>query len=86
MTSNAGCWRPRPVVLATVTSLLTGCATGGSDPRIATACPPVVEYSPEVRARAAEELGGLTDGSAIAGMLSDYSVMRDQTQLCGKTH
>lgn len=61
---------------------LTGCATGGSERRIATVCPPVVEYSREFRARAAEELGGLPDGSAIAEILADYSVMRDQARGC----
>jgi len=42
----------------------------------------VVEYSLEVQARAAEELGLLPDGSAIVDMLADYSVMRDQARAC----
>jgi hypothetical protein len=42
-----------------------------------------VEYSAEFQARAAEELALLPDGSAIAEMLSDYSVMRDQVRSCG---
>ena len=73
---------PRLAVLAIATSLLTGCATGVSEPRIATVCPPVVEYTRELQARAAEELGMLADGSAIAEMLADYSVMRDQARAC----
>ena len=45
-------------------------------------CPPVVEYSREVQARAAEELEVLPDGSAISEMLADYSTMRDQARSC----
>ncbi|MGE0658277.1 MAG: hypothetical protein AB7F36_01750 [Reyranellaceae bacterium] len=67
----------RLAVLAIVTSLLTACAAVGSEPRITTVCPPVVEYSREFQARAAEELGLLPDGSAIIEMLSDYNVMLD---------
>jgi hypothetical protein len=57
-------------------------ATGVSELPIATVCPPVVEYTSEVRARAAEELGMLPDGSAIAKMLADYNVMREQARAC----
>jgi hypothetical protein len=60
----------------------TGCATGVSEPGIVTVCPPVVEYSPEFQARAADELGPLPDGSAIAQMLSDYAMMREQARAC----
>ena len=59
---------------------MSGCATGVSEPRVATVCPPVVEYTREFQARAAEELGMLPEGSAIAEMLADYSVMRDQAR------
>ena len=69
-------------VLAIATILLTGCATGGSEPRIPTICPPVVAYSREFQARAADELDLLPEGSAIAEMLADYSVMRDQARAC----
>ncbi|MEQ9145093.1 MAG: hypothetical protein RLO08_12130 [Parvibaculaceae bacterium] len=63
-------------------SLLTACATGGSEPRVVTFCPPVVEYSRTFQARAADELDLLPSGSAIAEMLSDYAVMRDQARGC----
>ncbi len=56
--------------------------TVGSDEVGPVTCPPVVEYSREVQARAAEELNSLPDGSAIAEMLSDYAVLRDQTRTC----
>lgn len=82
MMFNAGCWMRRLAVLATATSLLTGCATVASEPRLATVCPPVIEYSREFQARAAEELGLLPVESVIAAMLSDYSVMRDQARNC----
>ena len=39
MTSNAGCWRRQLAALAIATSLLSGCATDGSEPGIANACP-----------------------------------------------
>lgn len=83
MTSNAGCWRLRLAALAIATSLLSGCTTVRSeDGRLAT-CPPVVEYGREFHARAAEELALLPQGSAIAVMLSDYAVMREQARVCG---
>lgn len=54
----------------------------GGAPRV---CPPVVEYSRDVKARAAEELALLPEGSATAEMLSDYAVMREQARVCGAT-
>ncbi|SLN77099.1 hypothetical protein [Roseisalinus antarcticus] len=82
MTSNAGCWRLRLAVLAIATSLLSGCATVGSDGSGPGACPPIVEYSREFQARAAEELAQLPHGPAIGEMLSDYAVMREQARRC----
>jgi hypothetical protein len=69
----------RPAVLAIAMALLGGCATAPSDgaPR-----PPVVEYSKEFLARAADEVARLPAGSAIEQMLGDYQVMRDQARLC----
>jgi hypothetical protein len=49
---------------------------------MAAVCTPVVEYSREVQRRAAEELNSLPDGSAIAEMLSDYAVLREQARSC----
>lgn len=54
----------------------------GSDGSGTAACPPVVGYSREFLARAAEELARLPEGSMIAEMLSDYAVMRDQAGAC----
>ncbi|KZE36566.1 hypothetical protein AVW15_00115 [Chelatococcus daeguensis] len=82
MTSNARCSMRQLGVLAIATIWLSGCATVASDPRVATVCPPVVEYSRDFQARAADELDLLPEGSPIAEMLSDYSVMRDQARIC----
>lgn len=41
-----------------------------------------MEYSREFQARAADELVLLPVGSAIAEMLADYSVMREQARVC----
>ena len=81
MQSIAGCWRPRLAGLMIVTSWLSACATDSSELSVF-GCPPVVEYSPEFQARAANELALLPDRSAIADMLSDYVVMREQARAC----
>ncbi|MET4104330.1 hypothetical protein ABIE58_003781 [Roseovarius sp. MBR-78] len=56
------------------------CATGDSDVSGPGPCPPVVEYSREYEAQAAEEADLLPEGSAIVEMLSDYAVMREQAR------
>ena len=83
MTPSARCWRRRLAVPVIAMSLLTACATAGSEGRAGLVCPPVVEYSREFQARAADELEALPEGSAIARMLSDYAVMREQARACG---
>ena len=82
MTSNARCSTRRRVALVLATIWLSGCATVGSDGGGPGACPPVVGYGNEFQARAAEELALLPEGSAVAEMLADYAVMRDQARLC----
>jgi hypothetical protein len=42
----------------------------------------VVEYSREFQARTAEELALLPEVSAVAEMLADYAVMREQARSC----
>jgi len=61
-----------------------GAIAVASDTRVTTVCPPVVEYSRELQARAANELDLLPERSALAEMLADYSVMRDQALACGQ--
>ena len=82
MISNARCWRLRLAALAIATSLLSGCATVGSETGGFGTCAPAVEYSRELRARATEELASLPHGSALGEMLADYTVMREQARLC----
>ncbi|MBB4267591.1 hypothetical protein GGD89_003238 [Roseospira visakhapatnamensis] len=81
MMPSAGCWRRRLAVLVLATIWLSACATAGSDGG-GPVCPPVVEYSREVQARAADELDLLPEGSAVVEMLSDYAVMREQARAC----
>jgi hypothetical protein len=61
--------------------LLAACATAPSD---GAPCPPVVAYSREFLARAADELERLPSGSAIEQMLADYQVMREQARACSR--
>lgn len=82
MMSNARCWKCLLAALVIATNLLSGCAAVSSDGGGFWACPPVVEYGREFQARAADELILLPDDSAIAEMLSDYSVMRNQAKAC----
>ena len=64
------------------TSWLTGCATAGFEANGLAACPPIVEYSRELQALAAEKLAMLPDGSAVVAMMSDYAVLREQSRAC----
>ena len=82
MTSNVGCWKRQLAVLAITTILLSGCATVRSEDGRLAMCPPVVEYGREFQARAAEDLALLPQGSAVAEMLSDYALMREQARAC----
>ena len=61
--------RLRAVVLAIALAWLSGCAAERSD---GAPCPPVVDYSQDLLARAAGELNLLPAGSAIEQMLADY--------------
>lgn len=71
MTRNARCLGLRLVFLALAANWLTGCATGGSEPRVVPACPPLPKYGAAYQARAAEEPAQLSEGSTIAEMLKD---------------
>jgi hypothetical protein len=74
--------RNRRIEEIKVTISLTGCATGISEPRTVTVCPPVVEYDRGFQAPSANELDLLPERLAIAERLSDYAVMRDQASMC----
>jgi hypothetical protein len=72
----------RLVVLAIAASLPSGCGTAGSEDAFVTACPPIVDYGADLQVQAAAELLVLPEGSAVATLLSDYAVMRDQARAC----
>ena len=82
MTSNAGCWTLRLAILAIVTSWLSSCATGVSEPHVVPVSLPVVEYTREFQAWAAGEIELLPEASAVLDMLKDYSVLREQLGGC----
>jgi len=71
---SSGLLRIAPL-LATIS--LAGCA-----PTISSDCPPPRAYDADLRARAAEELTLLPQGSAIEEMLKDYAVLRAQLRAC----
>lgn len=80
MSFAARCLISPPAALLIALLRLTGCAKGGSELRVP--CPPAVEYSRELQASAAEELGVLPDGSAIAEVKRIYGFMQDQARAC----
>ena len=82
MKSNVGCWRRPLAVLVIATSWLTGCATAGFEATGSAACPPVAEYSREIRNRAMGELALLPERSAVVEMMADYTVLREQVRIC----
>ena len=59
---------------------LTACAMAGSESKAP--CPPVVEYSVADLVRAADEVEALSESAVLAGMLSDYAVLREQARAC----
>lgn len=82
MMFSGECWRRRLVVLAIAASLPSACGRAGSEDAFVTACPPVVNYDAGLQVQAAAELLVLPEGSAVATLLSDYAVMRDQARAC----
>lgn len=58
--------------------------TGCTAPPPITACPPVVEYSREQQARAADELEALPSDAALREMMADYKRTRDQLRVCAR--
>ncbi|GAB1364053.1 hypothetical protein MASR1M32_32890 [Rhodobacter sp.] len=80
MPSTARCSTPPPAALLIAMLWLSGCVMAGSNARAP--CPPVVEYSSDEQARAADEVEALPEGAVIVRMLSDYAVLRDQARAC----
>ena len=82
MKFNTECWKPQLAALVTATSLLTSCATVRSE-RIVGVCPPVVEYSRAEQALVASEIETLPESAILIGWLTDYILLREQTNICG---
>ena len=80
MPSTARCSTPLSAALLIAMLWLTGCAMAGSETRVP--CPPVVDYTAEDQAHAADEVEALPEGAVIVMMLSDYAVLRDQVRTC----
>jgi len=83
MPYNAACSKLPPIALGIALSLLSACATGGSDPSGGVAvCPPVVDYDQVFRKRTAAELELLPEGLLIEGLLVDYAQLRAAMEYC----
>ncbi len=76
-----GCWGPGRIGPVIAMTLLTSCGTGGSDIGGAV-CPPVVAYDQAAQDRAAAEIEALPQNSAMATMMADYHVLRQQARAC----
>ena len=58
-------------------AFLSACATVVSD-----TCPTLFDYSETEQARAADELDVLPEGSALAVLIGDYGVVRNEIRAC----
>jgi hypothetical protein len=81
MLFNGKCWRPLPSALVTVMICLSGCGMVGFD-TLLSACPPLVEYSPDEQCQVADEIAALPEGGVIVEWLMDYAVLRAQVRAC----
>jgi hypothetical protein len=84
MTCTGKCSKRQLAALAVAAISLAGGGTAGSDRPPAATCPPVVGYDAELQERAAAEVDALAEDSAVAELLSDYAVMRDQARACAR--
>lgn len=62
---------------AILMTLLSGCATVGSNTTFVTRCPPLTSYSKATQRKAAEDLRKLPPGSPVRDLVSDYGRLRD---------
>lgn len=70
----------RLMPLIIVTSLLTSCAMGNSDPSCV--CPPLVAYSRDFQQTLAKEVAAMNEKDAVVSVLQDYAVVRRQLAAC----
>ncbi len=73
-------FKRRLLPLTLVTSLLTACAMGNSDP--ACVCPPVKEYSKELQVKLADEIKAAPPDASFPDALQDYALLRAQLREC----
>jgi hypothetical protein len=67
-----------PAVVLTASMLLCGCSEQrGGD------CPPLGDYDAAFKTRLAQELHGLGEDSAVARVVADYALLRQQVRACG---
>ena len=83
MKLNAICWKPPAAAPLIAMLWLTACAMGGSE-SLGHVCPPVVVYSADDQARAADEVATLPESAMIVRMLIDYAGLRDQARACAR--
>lgn len=72
--------KQRLLLLALVTSLLTGCATGNSDP--ACVCPPMIKYDRDFQKKLATEIAAMNENDAVISVMQDYALIRKQLAVC----
>ena len=61
--------------------LLTNCAGAASDPIYIFRCPDLVDYQPEVQAKAASEIEAMPPGAVIPGFIADYGMLRKKCRM-----
>lgn len=55
-----------------------------SDTTYIVRCPPIVDYPPEVQAKAGDEIEAMPEGSVLPGFIADYGLLRRQCRTIGK--
>ena len=80
MKSNGRCWTLPAAALLIAMLWLSACAMGDFDGLAA--CPPVAKYTKVDHLRAAIEVEALPEDAVVLRMLSDYAVLRDQSEAC----
>jgi hypothetical protein len=53
-----------------------------SSERITGVCPPVAKYSQSEQTQAADDVAALPEDSVLINWLADYSLLREQVQIC----